>query len=338
MQKTVLGRTGLVVSRTAFGCLPIQRVALAEAVVLLQKAYEGGINFFDTARAYTDSEEKIGLALSDVRKDIILATKTMATNVTEFWRQLETSLEKLQTDYIDIYQFHNPTEVPMPGMESGLYEAALDAKAKGLIKHIGITQHALPRALEAVRSGLYETVQYPFNHLATDAELALLSLCAEENVGFICMKALSGGLITDASLPFAFIRRFPQAVPIWGFQREAELLQLLSFEKNEPVYDQIMEERIHSDQEVLAGSFCRCCGYCLPCPVGIPIHQANRMKQILTRMPSKNWLTPEWQIEMRKIEKCTKCGQCARRCPYGLKPYETLPDHMSYYFQLIDQQ
>lgn len=337
MQKTILGRTGLAVSRTAFGCLPLQRLSMDEAALLLQKAYEGGINFFDTARAYTDSEQKIGFALSDVRKEIVIATKTMADNVQDFWKQLETSLEKLKTDYIDIYQFHNPRAVPLPGIENGIYEAALEAKTKGLIRHIGISQHSLALAVEAVCSGLYETIQYPFNHLATDAELSLAPLCGQRNIGFICMKALSGGLITDASVSFVFIRRFQNAVPIWGFQRTAELQLLLSFEEKEPAYDSEMEARILTDRKSLAGSFCRSCGYCLPCPAGIPIHQANRMKQLLTRMPPKNWITPQWREEMLKIENCTKCGQCEKRCPYGLKPHETLPGHLRFYLDFIQK-
>lgn len=338
MQTTTLGKTGLTVTRTAFGCLPMQRASLSDAASLLRKAYEGGITFFDTARAYTDSEEKIGVALSDVRRDLVIATKTTAQNTADFWQQLETSLGKMKTDYIDIYQFHNPAQIPMPGQDNGLYEAALEAKSKGLIRHIGITQHSLTLAEEAVRSGLYETLQFPFNHLASDAEMALLAICKQENIGFICMKALSGGLVTDATIPFVFLRQFPHAVPIWGFQYPWELEQLLALEKNPPALDDAIKARIAEDRKSLVGSFCRCCGYCLPCPAGIPIHNANRMKQLLTRMPPDQWLTPEWQDNMAKINNCTKCGICEKRCPYGLKPYENLPEHLRFYENFIAQK
>lgn len=335
MQTTQLGRTGLQVTRTAFGCLPIQRISSDEAGRMLRRAVSAGINFFDTARAYTDSEEKIGRALSDQRSRIIIATKTGAQDRETFFAHLATSLSMLQTDYIDIYQFHNPSFVPRPGGADGLYDAAQTAKEKGLIRHIGITQHSRERAEEAVLSGLYDTLQYPFNHLSSEAELSLYRLCEEKNVGFICMKALSGGLVTDASIPFAFLRGFAQAVPIWGFQRMEELEQLIALDKNPPAMDSAMEARIRDDQKALTGAFCRGCGYCLPCPAEIPIHFANRMKQFITRSPSAPMMSEEWRQKMENIERCTRCGLCERRCPYGLKPYETLPAQLLFYREYV---
>ena len=204
MEKVRLGRTNIVVNRNGFGALPVQRVNKEEAKVILKKAYANGINFFDSARAYSDSEEKIGLSLSDVRKDIYIATKTMATTVEDFWRDLNTSLELLKTDYIDIYQFHNPSFCPKPNDGTGLYEAMLEAKEQGKIKHIGITNHRLHVAKEAVESGLYDTLQFPFSYLASDKEEELVRLCKEKDVGFICMKALSGGLITRSDVAYAY--------------------------------------------------------------------------------------------------------------------------------------
>ena len=179
MVPVTLGRTGITVNRNGFGALPVQRASVDEAVKILRKAYDNGINFFDTARAYSDSEMKLGLALSDVRENIIIATKTMAKNVEDFWKQLDTSLSLLKTDYIDIYQFHNPGFCPKPGDGTGLYEAMLEAKAQGKIKHIGITNHGLAVAKEAVESGLYDTLQFPFSYLAGEKELELVNLCKE---------------------------------------------------------------------------------------------------------------------------------------------------------------
>lgn len=335
MQTITLGKTGLTVTKTAFGCLPIQRISAEEAGRMLRRAKDAGITFFDTARAYSDSEEKIGLALSDVRADIVIATKTGAKNAEGFWRDLHTSLEALKTDYIDIYQFHNPGFVPRPGGEDGLYDAALAAKEKGLIRHIGITQHSAALAEEAVHSGLYATLQFPFNHLAGEREVALVELCRRENVGFICMKALSGGLITDASIPFAYLSQFENVVPIWGFQRMEELEELLALDKTPPALDDAMQAKIDADRQALAGAFCRGCGYCMPCPAGIPIFNANRMAQLITRSPSAQWMTRQWQDDMEKIEACTRCGACEKRCPYGLKPYETLPAHLTFYREYV---
>ena len=199
MSNVTLGRTGLTVQKNGFGALPIQRISRDEAARLLQKALDGGMNFFDTARAYSDSEEKIGYALADRRDRFVLATKTAAKTAEEFWTDLHTSLNNLRTDHVDLLQFHNPSFCPRPGDGSGLYEAMLQAREEGKIRFISITNHRLAVAREAVESGLYDTLQFPFNYLATPEEIDLTQLCRERNVGFIAMKALSGGLITSSA-------------------------------------------------------------------------------------------------------------------------------------------
>ena len=324
MEKVRLGRTNIVVNRNGFGALPVQRVNKEEAKVILKKAYANGINFFDSARAYSDSEEKIGLSLSDVRKDIYIATKTMATTVEDFWRDLNTSLELLKTDYIDIYQFHNPSFCPKPNDGTGLYEAMLEAKEQGKIKHIGITNHRLHVAKEAVESGLYDTLQFPFSYLASDKEEELVRLCKEKDVGFICMKALSGGLITRSDVAYAYLAQFDNTLPIWGIQKEKELDEFISYNHNPPVLNDQIKAIIEHDRQELAGEFCRGCGYCMPCPMGIEINQCARMSLMLRRSPSANWLSPHWQEEMKKIETCINCGKCKAHCPYDLNTPELL--------------
>lgn len=324
MEKVRLGRTNIVVNRNGFGALPIQRVGKEEAKVILKKAYANGINFFDSARAYSDSEEKIGLSLSDVRKDIYIATKTMATTVEDFWRDLNTSLELLKTDYIDIYQFHNPSFCPKPNDGTGLYEAMLEAKEQGKIKHIGITNHRLHVAKEAVESGLYDTLQFPFSYLASDKEEELVRLCKEKDVGFICMKALSGGLITRSDVAYAYLAQFDNTLPIWGIQKEKELDEFISYNDNPPVLNDEIKAIIEHDRQELAGEFCRGCGYCMPCPMGIEINQCARMSLMLRRSPSANWLSPHGQEEMKKIETCINCGKCKAHCPYDLNTPELL--------------
>ncbi|MGI6238018.1 MAG: aldo/keto reductase [Christensenellales bacterium] len=331
MERIRFGKTERMVARTGFGCLPIQRVDFDAARAMLRRAYEAGINLFDTARAYSDSEEKLGYALHDVRSEIIIATKTGARTGAELEAQLETSLKNLKTDYIDIYQFHNPSFLPQPGGDDGLYDAALRAKAAGKIRHIGITNHSIELAFQAVESGLYETLQFPFNHLSTKREIELVERCAQADIGFLCMKGMSGGLVTNAKLPFSFIRQYEIALPIWGVQRMEELEEFIEYEKNPPaITDELMRE-IEADRRALSGAFCRGCGYCLPCPVEIPIQNANRMRELLLRSPAQNWLTHEWRAGMERIEDCTHCGLCETRCPYGLKPYETMPAQLEFY-------
>jgi len=323
MQTVRLGKTNLTVSKNGFGALPIQRISLEDAAHLLRKAYDGGINYFDTARFYTDSEEKIGYALSDVRENIVISTKTMRTDVEGFWRELHESLSLLRTDYIDIYQFHNPPFCPKPGDGTGLYEAMLDAKAKGLIRHIGITSHKLTIAEEAVRSGLYDTLQFPFSYLASEKEEALVRLCEEMDVCFICMKALAGGLITRSEAAYAFLADYPVA-PIWGIQRESELDEFLAYNDDPPAMTEEIAAFIEKEKQELMGEFCRGCGYCMPCPAGIQINNAARMSLMIRRAPVDAQLSEASRAMMKKIEDCTNCGRCKSKCPYGLDTPELL--------------
>ena len=318
MTTVTLGRTGIPVNQNGFGCLPIQRIGKEEAAFLLRKAYRNGIRFFDTARVYTDSEEKVGYALKDVRSEIILASKTPSKTPEGFWKDLETSLSLLQTDYLDIFQFHNPHFCPKPGDGTGLYECMAEAKKQGKIRFIGITNHRLPLATEAVESGLYDTLQFPFSYLASEKDKQLVNLCREKNVGFICMKGLSGGLITRSDAAYAFLNEFDNALPIWGIQRESELDEFLSYQENPPVMDEEMTALIAHDKQELAGEFCRGCGYCLPCAAGIDIPTAARMSLLLRRSPSAAHLTPQAQEKMFRIENCVHCGHCTSHCPYGL--------------------
>ncbi len=318
MGTVTLGKTGITVNKNGFGALPIQRISLEEAVKLLRKAYDGGIRFFDTARAYTDSEEKLGAAFGGMRQKIYIATKTHATCAKELWEHLETSLRLLKTDYVDLYQFHNPSFCPKPGDGTGLYEAALEAKAQGKIRHIGITEHRAEIAREAIESGLYETLQFPLNYLSSSGDEELAELCKKHGMGFLAMKSLSGGLITNSAAAYAYLDQFDQVLPIWGVQRESELDEFLSYVEHPPVLNAELQKVIDQDRKELTGDFCRGCGYCLPCPAGINIPDAARMSLLLRRSPSAQYLTPEGQAQMRKIEDCINCRHCADHCPYGL--------------------
>ncbi len=317
METTRLGRTDLQVTRTSFGVLPLQRCDMDEAARILRRAYDAGITFYDTARMYSDSEEKIGRALSDVRDRIIIATKSGATTRAGLMEHLETSLKNLRTDYVDLLQLHNPRELPDPDDPDSSYAGLLVAKRKGMVRHIGISNHRRDIAIAAVDSGLYETLQYPISHLSSDEDVALIEHCKSADVGFIAMKALSGGLITNARAAFAFFRRYPTAVPIWGIQRMSELEEFIALEADPPSLEE-MWPVIEKDREELAGDFCRGCGYCQPCPADIAISMAARMSLLLRRMPYQGFMTDKWHEQMHRIEQCTECGHCRAHCPYGL--------------------
>ena len=318
MDRVTLGSTGITVNKNGFGALPIQRISLEDAADLARKAYAAGITFFDTARAYSDSEVKLGEAFDGVREKVYIATKTMAQDVEGFWKDLEISLKNLRTDYIDIYQFHNPAFCPKPGDGTGLYEAMLEAKAQGKIRHIGITNHRLAVAHEAIESGLYETLQFPFCYLATEKDMEVEEACRKAGMGFIAMKALSGGLINNSRAAYAFEAQYENVLPIWGVQREKELDEFISYIENPPKMDEEIKALIEHDRKELIGEFCRGCGYCMPCPADIEINNCARMSLMLRRAPSDAWLTEEWQEKMKKIENCLHCNKCKNHCPYGL--------------------
>ena len=326
MDKVILGKTGFKVNKNGFGALPIQRITKKDAVYLIQKAFYSGINYFDTARAYSDSEEKMGAAFEYTRDKIIISTKTMAQTAEGFWKDLEESLKMMKTDYIDIYQFHNPSFCPKPGDESGLYDAALEAKKQGKIRHIGITNHRIAVAEEAIASGLYETLQFPFSYLAADADRKIVEKCKEADMGFIAMKGLAGGLIHNSAAAYAYMAQpqFSHVAPIWGVQREAELDEFLSYQTCPPQLGGELLQEIEADRAQLSGDFCRGCGYCMPCPAGIEINNCARMSLMLRRAPQEGWLSEEWQEKMKKIEDCLHCGQCMKQCPYGLNTPELL--------------
>ena len=273
MKKIPFGSTGLLVTKPAMGCLPLQRCTVDEAVKLLRAAYEGGINYYDTANAYTDSEKKIGLALSDVRENIVISTKSQARDREGVLAHIENSLRMLKTDYIDLFQFHQVPEVPDPEDPNGAYAGA---------------------------------------------DLALAAKCKETGMGYIAMKGLAGGMLTNVRACHAFMKQYDNVVPIWGIQKLEELQQWLAVAEEDPDMDEELAAFIQRERQELSGSFCRSCGYCMPCPVGIEIRNCARMNMLLRRSPWQQYMTPEWQAKMNKIEDCLECRRCASRCPYQL--------------------
>ncbi|MBC7960575.1 MAG: aldo/keto reductase [Vallitaleaceae bacterium] len=336
MSNITLGSTGICVNRNGFGALPIQRVNMETAVKILRKALAGGMTFYDTSRMYSDSEEKLGNAFEGMRDQIIIASKTMADTPEKFWVSLEASLKFLKTDYIDIYQFHFPSRCYLLGDGTGMYECMIEAKKQGKIRHIGFTNHKLNLAHECIDSGLYETLQFPFSYLTSEKEQELVTKCQDANIGFIAMKALSGGLITDSAAAYAFMTEYDHVLPIWGIQKESELDEFLSYRDNPP---SLTDERlavIEKDRHELTGAFCRGCSYCMPCPAEISINTCARMSLLIRRAPSENFLTQQTQEMMKKIEDCTECGLCKTKCPYGLDTPQLLKDNYEDYKRILE--
>ena len=327
-----LGKTNLEVNKNGFGALPIQRCNMDESIEILQKAYANGIDFYDTAHFYTDSEEKLGNAFEDVRENIYLASKTAAETPEVFWSDLETSLKSLRTDYLDLYQFHNISFTPKDDDE--LFKAMLQAKEDGMVNHIGITTHKITFAHEAIESGLYETLQYPFSYLSGSEEIDLVNKCKQLDVGFIAMKAMGGGLIKNSKASYAFLNQFDNVLPIWGIQKISELDEFLSYDESTFLNDSLKAE-IEKDKNELGEDFCRGCGYCMPCPEGIKINTCARMSLWVRRFPTEPHLTEEWQQIMAKSEDCIECYSCVDNCPYELDIPRLLKENYEDYKNIL---
>ena len=320
MEYRILGKTGLKISALGFGGIPIQRIDAQGTKQLLQQMQNAGINYIDTARGYTVSEEYLGYGLEGIRDKVILATKSMARDKEGMARDIDISLRNLRTDYIDLYQFHNPNaaqleQILAPG---GAMEAMLEAKAAGKIGHIGITLHSLDVFEKVVAYDWVESVMFPYNIVETQGE-AMIAKCAEKNIGFIAMKPLAGGALENATLAMRFVCTNPNvSVVIPGMAEETELNQNLAAVNNTAplTADELAEmEKLRLE---LGNNFCRRCGYCAPCTVGIGIPAALIAEGYSLRYGLQEYAEQRYAASGAPASSCVDCGLCEERCPYHL--------------------
>ena len=320
MEYTVLGKTGLEISRMGFGGIPIQKIDAEGTKKLMHQLMASGVNYIDTARGYTVSEEYLGYALEGIRDKFVLATKSMARTAEAMAADIDASRKNLRTDYIDLYQVHNPAakdleQVMAPG---GALEALKAAKAAGKIGHIGVTLHAVDLCEQALNYDWVETIMFPYNIVETQAE-ELIAKCKEKNIGFIAMKPLAGGAIEDAALAMRFIAANPAvSVVIPGMAEEKEITQnIAAVADKSPLNDQELE-KIQSIRNTLGTQFCRRCNYCAPCSAGIPISAVFLMEGYFSRYDLKDWAVKRYMGLDKKASDCIDCGICETRCPYNL--------------------
>ena len=334
MKYVPLGKTGIKVSEVGFGGIPIIRLSNDEAVKVLLHAYARGITFYDTANMYRDSEAKIGRALSPVRNKIIIATKTTRRDAKGFLKHLEKSLNDLNTDYIDLYQFHQVANVEewqkISSNEGALIEAE-KAKKAGKIRFIGVTSHNIQIAIKLIKTRLFDTVQFPFNFIEQDAKNKLHKYSKDKGIGIIAMKPFAGGVIDNTALAFKYLRQFPDVIPIPGFDSVQSVDDIVSiYNSPNEVTDQDLEKMEEYRQE-LGRVFCRRCEYCQPCPEGVMLTPAMGCPIVASRM------SPQVSVEFLKIPmestlKCTECGECIERCPYELP----IPDLLKKNYDLFE--
>lgn len=340
LQERPLGKTGLVVKRVGFGGIPIQRIPEDEAILAVRKAYETGINFFDTARAYTTSEARIGEALEGVRDEVFIATKSTHRDKEGILEDIETSLGNLRTDYIDLYQLHFVSKrevwerVRGPG---GALEGLLEAKEEGKINHLGITSHDPELMMEVLREGIFETVMIPYNYLTQKPADGLLPLCAELGVGTIVMKPFGGGALTNVRAALRYVLGNGDVdVAIPGMMSAAEIEENVAVGSGSFILSQEDHRLIEEDRIHLGDQFCRACDYCQPCPQGIPISFVLRTEDQFLRLtgwtPRLLRRIPESEA---KVASCQRCGQCEEKCPYQLPIMDLLPEKMDTLLKLL---
>lgn len=328
MKYTILGKTGFEISRIGFGGIPIQQLDDLSAAELIAKAIDSGINFFDTARGYTVSESLIGEGLKGKRNGVYLATKSMARDKAGMVKDIETSLNNLKTDYIDLYQFHNIAslqdfeKVMAPG---GAMEAFLEYKEKGCIRHIGITSHSLDIIEKALEYDIFETVQYPFNAVERQAE-EVFARAREKNLGTIAMKPFAGGAITNHKAALKFILQNPNVTCAIPGMCSIEQLEENVRAAEETAMTAAEAEALSQEAAGLGERFCRRCGYCQPCPQGINIPMSFLLEGYYNRYNLKEWAIERYNTLPVKISNCSKCGLCETKCPYKLPIREMLED------------
>jgi hypothetical protein len=333
MRYVTLGKTGMEISEVGFGCIPIIRLSTAEAVKVLRRAYEKGITLFDTANAYLDSEEKIGLAFEGIRSRLVIATKTLKRDRAEAEADIELSLQRMRTDYIDLFQIHQVSLEPDyetatgPG---GVFEAALKAKQAGKIRHVGVTSHSIDMAARLVKTGLFSTVQFPFNFIESQAVEKLHPDARLQEMGILAMKPFGGGALENAELCFKFLRQFPDVIPLPGFDALEQVDQIVAiYETGNDLFPEDLDamEKIKTR---LGQQFCRRCEYCQPCEQGVMITPAMNYPIIAHRMsgPKAAGFAAK---AMQSVSNCTECEECVKRCPYNLPIPEMIKKHLALY-------
>ncbi len=334
MEKIRLGRTGLMVTKLGFGGIPIQRDSEDEAIAVVKRCLELGINFIDTANGYSNSEERIGKAISGRREEVILATKSRARERETVESHLKLSLKRLRVEYIDLYQFHNiahSDELNAILAPNGPMTLIEEAKRVGLVRHIGVTSHSIDMAKKLVKSDRFETVMVPFNFVEHGAADELLPLTREHDVGFIAMKPLGGGMLDNIGIAFKYLLQFPDVVPIPGIEKVHEIEEIIRILEGPRTLTTTEQRNIEKLRQKLSKTFCHRCDYCQPCTEGIPISMVMTIPSFAKRTP------PEWIFSgllaeaVDKAVNCTKCGECEKRCPYSLPIIQIMEGHLNWY-------
>jgi predicted aldo/keto reductase-like oxidoreductase len=316
-----LGKSGLQVTRIGFGGIPIQRLDEEQTIRVVQRAIDGGLNWIDTATGYGTSEERIGKAIKKYpRSGVLVFTKSPAREPEVLRQQIELSFKRLQSEYIDLYQFHfvRDPETWKSIQENGTLDVVREYRDKGRIRHIGASAHTREAALAVVEHPEIEVLQYPFNFIVEKEGKEIIDACHKRDIGFIAMKPFAGGVLQDAAVCIRYLLSVPGVAADPGFERIEEVEEVLSlWKENAPLSDND-KAKMERLREELGTSFCRRCGYCMPCPHGVDIVSLMNLPSLIKRFPvdrlSEGWIARAGE----SVENCIECGECEEKCPYKL--------------------
>jgi predicted aldo/keto reductase-like oxidoreductase len=330
LDKIRLGRTNMMVSRLGFGGIPIQRLSEDEAVAVVTRCLDLGITFLDTHTAYTTSEERIGKAIAGRREQVFLATKTMGRTRADLEKHLQLSLKRLNVDYIDLYQIPQVADLKAIDMilsPGGALDVLKEAQSSGVIKHIGVTSHQIDTARALIKTDCFETIQFPFNFVTSEAADELIPLAREHDVGFIAMKPLAGGMLENATIALKYLLQFPDILPIPGIEKPHEIAEICQLLEQPPTMTASEMEEMRRLKEELGTRFCHRCEYCQPCQQGISISGVLTFPSLLKRRKAEDVLAGRISEMMEKAATCLECHECETRCPYHLPIAEMVAEN-----------
>jgi predicted aldo/keto reductase-like oxidoreductase len=338
MEKIRLGRTGMMVTRLGFGGIPIQRLTEDDAVKVVSRCLDLGVNYLDTANGYTVSEERIGRAVKGRRHDVFIATKSFPGTREIIEKNLELSLKRLGTDYIDLYQFHGVNDTAtldkILDPENGLMKVFEDAKKAGKIRHIGVTSHQMDAAKALVKTGRFETLMFPFNFITSEPADELLPLCRAHDTGFIVMKPLAGGMLSNPVIAFKYLLQFKDVVVIPGIEKVNEIEEIVRIYEGSPKMTAAERKKMRQMRDELGTRFCRRCDYCQPCAQQVPISMVMTFPTFVKRLPPGWYLKGFIPDAMAKAANCTECGECEARCPFNLPIREMIKEGYNLFEQV----
>ncbi len=336
MEKIRLGKTDMMVSRVGFGGIPIQRLTEDEAVTVVRRCLDLGVTFIDSSHAYTSSEERIGKAIAGRREGLVLSTRTISRTRDGADSDLNLSLERLGTDYIDLYHIHGVNNLDslktilVPG---GSMETLRKAKRDGVVKHIGLTTHSLDVAKESVKSGHFETVMVALNFVNDAAANELLPLAKEHDVGIIAMKPLAGGMLDNVTLAFKYLLGFPEVLPLVGIDKTEYIEEIVHIVEAPWSMSETEQHEMKRLKEELGTRFCRSCDYCQPCSEGIMISTVLNAQSFVKRNPPELIFTGRLVEVIGQVANCQRCGECETRCPYGLPIMDMIKEEADWFLQ-----